>query len=99
MKTITDTIITLNRPGAQKPEDLPLSQLLRDIASSQTERGLPLPEQRKRYRLLDAIDAMSDGKMSFEDSDHALLVQLTESMPWSWVDRAWAAVADAVSGA
>ena len=98
MRHITDTTITIRPPGSA-PREIPVADLLQQIAESVGQGGIPLAEQRKRFRILDAIDAGRGGTIDLEDADHKLLSDLCEAMPWAWVDRAWIQLASIITEA
>lgn len=71
------------------------AELVKACAMSIGKNGLPVDEQRKRFRLMDVLEKGGDN-LSFEDADAALLKELVKGMPWAVCLREIVEFGDAV---
>jgi hypothetical protein len=94
-------IITLEVAKIGK-EDLPYEALIRQcVNATQPNQPISLDEQRRRLRILDALDAVEprEGELSYlelEDEDAKHLAKLVETMPWAFVNKAFVTFSDDV---
>jgi hypothetical protein len=74
-----------------------IEQVVRVPLNRQT--GATIDEMRRSIRVLDALEAASDGVLVLEDSDWQVLRDKVEVFPWGMVDRRLLAFYDDVVGA
>lgn len=106
MKTIELKTITVSgNPEDQR--ELDYLEVIRGIANAPGDPQTPvrLDEQRRRLRILDALDAVKPtpktGKrtLKLEDADAKVLADLVEKFPWGMVGRGIVTFCDDVIGA
>jgi len=61
--------------------------------------GATIDEMRRGIRVLDALDAASNGTLELEDADWEHLKTKVERMPWAMVDRRFLQFSDDVLNA
>lgn len=95
MKTITLKTVQLARDG----EEVPYAALIRQcVSASKPNAPVMLDEQRKRIRVLDALDALKPGAkaLELEDEDAKTLARCVEEMPWAFTSKGIVQFADDV---
>ncbi|MDF1769856.1 hypothetical protein [Maricaulis sp.] len=92
MKTITLEVAKIGK------EDLPYEALIRQcVNATQPNQPISLDEQRRRLRILDALDALDEAdNLVLEDEDAKHLAKLVETMPWAFVNKAFVTFSDDV---
>lgn len=92
MKTITLGVAKIGK------EDLPYEALIRQcVNATQPNQPISLDEQRRRLRILDALDALDEAdNLVLEDEDAKHLAKLVETMPWAFVNKAFVTFSDDV---
>jgi hypothetical protein len=68
------------------------------VERTDSERGIGIPEMRKRLRILDALDS-ADGELTLEDADWELLKGLIARFPFAVAHREIVQVSDDVENA
>jgi hypothetical protein len=91
MKKIENRKITITAQGQTVQTDY--KRLIKDCIENVPQGGIKLDEQRKRIRVLDALELddslneVCNGEMSFEDADFIVLKKCVNDMSWAIVSK------------
>jgi len=73
--------------------------ILEAVMAHGGQGGVPLTEQRKRFRVLDVIERQLPGPVLIEDADYAAVKAAVDVFPFAMGRREFVAIGDAIDAA